>query len=323
MKKTKEKKSKQEKRMDSAVTVQVLLFVIGVMLINVLPVTAYEHSMPEIMTGYAGLTAVRAQLIRYLVIRVLRVTAPALLVLLAAVTGEVIERESIRIHRGHVLCAAIACVIMYPVAFTHRTGFEIQCEKNGCRGPRPVQAISLLADVQRDISAQSAEPPQTEHLTPARENRGYAVRSRRGGHRRHTVYEYALRTDTGETLAQIGKTDWQNAEHLCAYAPHEIALYPHSGLIASFDGGDIPVLNDLETLFTLSIEGNMLSRTTHPQEASFQYFHYYVERDGEQIGQISAEKRTEQYFTTGLHTRVWLEMLYDGQLVRVSNILEF
>lgn len=46
-------------------------------------------------------------------------------------------------------------------------------------------------------------------------------------------------------------------------------------------------------------------------------------RGGEIVCQIAAEKTTEQWMDAGLNTRVWLEMLYEGQTVRVSNILEF
>ena len=48
-----------------------------------------------------------------------------------------------------------------------------------------------------------------------------------------------------------------------------------------------------------------------------------VERGGAPIGSILMKNTQEQWFSSGLHTRCWLELQYDGETVRVSNILEF
>ena len=48
-----------------------------------------------------------------------------------------------------------------------------------------------------------------------------------------------------------------------------------------------------------------------------------VERGGATIGSILMKNTQEQWLESGLHTRCWLEMQYDGETVRVSNILEF
>ena len=326
MKKRKAKKTKREILEDCVLTVQLLIFIIGVPAVHILLAEYYELHPPETMVGTAGLLAVRRQLILYLLFRIVRVICPAVLIITAGILGAGILHEKIRITKIHLLCMAIACLTMYPLAFRCRTGLEVQCEINGYKGPRPVQTVSLLLDVQRDLEERAPEAPEEQYLRPAREDRGYLPRTRGGHAKYHNVWEYVLYpvyTSPDTPYAQIAKSDWEHTAELCRYTPHQVARYPHSGLLASFDGGAVPVLHDLESLFTLTRDGNSVRRTTVPQESSFRYFCFVTERNGQEIGRISAEHSTEEWFSTGLQTRVWLEMLYEGQTVRVSNILEF
>ena len=82
-------------------------------------------------------------------------------------------------------------------------------------------------------------------------------------------------------------------------------------------------VNDLETLFTLTYENNYVRRTVHPHESEMKNLTLIVERGGATIGSILMKNKQEQWLESGLHTRCWLEMQYDGETVRVSNILEF
>lgn len=318
------KKKKESAKFDGTMF-EIIFFFVGTAAINVFLPLVIEKPNAVTYIGTAGLLAARRRLVLYLLIRMARIFAPLLCLLFTGFWVHLLRREKLRPSKERLMIGLMLCLFMYPMTVTHRTGFELQCDVNGYRGIRPVKAIMLLSDIQRDLREQNAPEPETLGLETARENYRYVIHGRRGSRSsRCNVYEYALTDASGNYLAQIAPGDAKNAEGICAYAEHSVALYPHSGFVAAFDGEvSLPQLHDFDSLFTLTYdpETQMLRRTTNPHENEMRFFYMIVERDGEQIGQIGLDNRTEQFFSAGLHTRAWLEMQYEGKQVRVSNII--
>lgn len=286
--------------------------------------TAAEQDAKTLI-GTAGLLAAKQQIIRYLVFRFLRITAPFFTILLTGFAVHLAEHRPLRPSKFRIGIALLLTVCLYPATVQQRTGFELQFEQNGYSGIRTYKAVCLLQDISKDLNAESL-PPQTVYLERDSRDFGYTSRGR-GAHRRIRFPEYGFRFgETGDFIAQISYDDYRKAANLSRYAAHTVALYPHTGFIASFDGGsELPLFDDTSTLFTLtySTDDHMLRRSVHPLEHEMPELTLILVRGGETIGRINAKNRTEQYFSAGLQTRAWLEMYCDGQPVRVSNIIQF
>lgn len=309
----------------SAEGFEIIFFLAATIAIHIIASEVTEQHHAATYVGTAGLLNVRRELIRYLLLRLLRIFMPLLSVLFTGFWVHLFRHEQLRPSKERVLLGLVLCLLCYPSAVKHRTGFEMQCGINGYHGIRPMQAISLLADVQRDLSESAKPEEQTLRVETARENYPYIRHGRRySSSHRINVYEFAL-TDarSDEPLAQIAPGDREALENICSYDEHSAAFFPHSGFVASFDGGGMDKVNDLETLFTLTYENNYVRRTVHPHESEMKNLTLIVERGGAPIGSILMKNTQEQWFSSGLHTRCWLELQYDGETVRVSNILEF
>lgn len=319
---------KKEKKPFDPIYLEVILCVFGPLLLNLLILFALQVQ-PENCIGTDGLLAVRRHLIWYLVGRFAAFIAPAAIVLLSGFFVHLFRREPLRPSKERLKTAGtlfLYCFFFF-LLIPFRSGFEVQAKKNGYSGTRTMQAIALLADINKDLQEETVLPAENYYLDFEREDHGYTIPARRGGKRSHTtIWEYMLRdTEAGTTFAQISKSEYENAkESLCRYTAHEIAFYPNSGLIASFDGGTaMDSLNDFETLFTLTLAGNTVSRTVHPREDEFRQLTMVIERGGERIGSINFKNTTEQWFSLNMDTTVYLTMLYNGETVRVSNALHF
>lgn len=306
---------------------EIVFFFLAIGAAHAFSATLTENSSAETYIGTIGLLTVRRRLVRYLLLRMLRILAPFLSLVISGFFVHLFCRERLLPSKTRLMTGLLLCLILYPLGITHRTGFELQCQINGYCGIRPVQAVMLLADVQKDLKADALPEEQTVRAETARSNFPYTLRSIRFGHNsvHHNVYEYAL-TDAlrDEPLAQIADGNQNAAAQLCSFSEHKISLYPHSGFICAFDGGQMQNIRDLETLFTLtySPEEQTVRRTVHPHEKQMRNLRLIVERDGEIIGRINITDKTEMYFSAGLNTRLRIEADYDGQTVCVSNILE-
>lgn len=301
---------------------------ISIALIRVLTAYAIEAQGAAAYIGTAGLRTVRRKILLYFLLRLCNTAAPLLCILFSGFLVHLIRRERLLPSRTRVLTGLLLCVPMFLTSIVHRTGFEAQCGQTDARGLRPMKMFALLCDVQRDLQESAAPAEYSVYAEAAVQRDSYRFGSGgRYGHTptRHPCTEYVLRY-SGEAagLAQITAAEYQAAKGICPFAPHKIALYPHSGFIASFDGGEISVQNDYETLFTLtySTVDNMLRRTVHPRESEMLALEIVVERGGEIIGRICPDHTTEQYFDPNMTgTRIWMEMNAQNQTVRVSNII--
>ena len=319
---------KKEKKPFDFLQFEITVCVIGSILAFTLLTVLPQLMQPETGIGRAGLLAYRRQVIWYLVGRFAALASPAIIVLLSGFFTHLMQHERPWPSKERLCAAGMVWLVFAPVflLMPHRSGFEVQTERNGYFGLRPMKAIALLLDINKDLHMETADlPVQTRYLDCKREHLDYVLSGRHGGGGRVEVKEYALcDADTGEIIAQIPKSEYEIAkERLCIYTAHEITLYPNSGLIAAFDDGTLDGLNDIETLFTLTLDGNTVSRTVHPRENEFLHFYMIVERDGEQIGQFGTATRTEEWFSLGLNTTVYLTMTYKGETTRVSNVLNF
>ena len=312
----------------AVVLFETVFFFVAIGSIHAVSANLTENSSAETYIGTIGLLTVRRRLVQYLLLRMLRILAPFLSLVRSGFLAHLFRRERLLPSGTRLLTGLFLCLILYPLCIPHRTGFELQCEINGYRGIRPVQAVMLLADVQKDLKADTLPEEQTVRAETACSNFPYTLHSSRFGHNsvHHNVYEYAL-TDAlrNQPLTQIADGNQKAAAQLCTFSAHTVSLYPHSGFICAFDGGSMKNINDLETLFTLtySYDDSTLRRSEHPQEKHMRNLTLIIERSGEIIGEISAKECKPEYLASGYNTRVWLEMFYNGKKVRVSNIAEF
>ncbi len=321
-------KNKKKKDDTDGIVYELCFCLFGTALIHVLLAGVSRiHGAPTYV-GREGLLAVRQTILLFLLSRICIMFAPLLCLLISGFVVHLFRHKKLRPSRKRLLTGLVLCLPMCLFAASHRNGFEVQCGQNGCRGFRSMQLLHLLSDVQKDLH--EAEAPNVLTVSAERKYRYEQYRRSSRGHANRiklTKYreDYLQFSGGADCTAQITHADYQRAAGICTFAEHQIALYPHSGFIQSFDGGALPELHDCETLFTLtySYEDNMLRRTVHPREMQMRSLTLVEERCGEIVCQIAAEKTTEQWMDAGLNTRVWLEMLYEGQTVRVSNILEF
>lgn len=318
---------KKQKKPFDFLQFEIAVCVVGSVLAFTVITVLTQHAQPETGIGRAGLLAYRRQLVWYLIGRFAALASPALIVLLSGFFTHLMQREPIKPSKERLHAAGCVWLFFAPVLLLvpHRSGFELQTELNGYFGLRPMKAIALLMDINKDLHAETADfPVQTCYLDTKRKNFDYSLSGRYGSGGRVEVWEYALcNAETGEIIAQIPKSEYVYAkDRICIYTAHEIALYPHSGLIAAFDDGTFAGLNDIKTLFTLTLDGDTVSRTVHPREDEFQNFSLIIEQNGEQIGDINIINRTE-WLCSGEHTRMYLTITYKGETTRVSNILNF
>ena len=315
---------KQKPKHDLSVTFELVFLFLGGAVADVLLAHSVEDVYTGTLIGTAGLLAARRLLWWYLATRLLRFVSPFVIILLSGFLVHLVRREPLRPSKGRLTVGLLLCLLWYPTMIQNRTGFEKQCEINGYRGIRPMKAIALIVDINKDLNA-PAPQPQTYYIKQVREDCGFIVHGGRYGHgSRRNVWEYTLNNEqTRDPIAQISYSDYHAAENLCYYSAHEIALYPNSGFVAAFDGGEMAGINDIETLFTLTRNGHIIARSTHPREKEMYHITMIVQRDGVVIGQICADDAREEWFSLGLNTEVWLEMSYEGKTVRVSNILQF
>jgi hypothetical protein len=315
---------KQKSEADLSVTFEIVFMLLGSSFINALLPFTIEKMSTGTYIGTAGLLTVRRQLVWYLISRIIRFFAPLICVLISGFFVHLFRREPLRPSGDRVRVGLLLCLPWYLAMIQNRTGFEQQCDINGYRGIRPVKAVMLLIDVQKDLNDASAQKT-TYYLKKGRDDFGYTLSGTSGRYSsHHKVLEYMLSDERARRpVVQISEGDYKKAENLCIYTEHTLALYPHSGFLASFDGGDMSGINDLETLFTLTRSGNIITRSVHPREEEMRSLTMVLRRNGEEFGRISAAQPREEWLDIGLDTEVWLEMLYDGNMIRVSNILQF
>ena len=284
---------------------------------------------PAAYAGFEALQNLRHYLIMWLVTRYLRILLPALLVLLSGCILRLVRRKPSGSPRTRLILAGGMTVCCLLSLLRQRSGFELQCGLNGCRGTAAMQVMALYRDIGRDLEA-APEEPVTHPVKAETADYGYTTFSRKTWqHRRIHVQEAALcDAETGEQIAQISLEEYQAAQELnWLTMSRSITLYPHSGLIASVDGMDgASALASAENLFTLtySAADQMIRRTTLP-DAHMPEGHLtlVIERNGERAAEIGMENDTFMPWHSGHDTTAWLQIRRNGSTYRVSNILTF
>ncbi|MBR4200850.1 MAG: hypothetical protein IKQ91_06185 [Oscillospiraceae bacterium] len=320
---------KKKKELSDGLTFEIIFFFVGPALMYILFALAVETDKAQTYIGTAGLLTVRRKILFYLFSRICVVFAPLICLLISGFCVHLYRHEPLRPSKDRLKIGLLCCLVLFIIIPQHRTGFETQCERNGYHGLRIMKMTALLIDVQKDLL--ETEPPEVQTVYAERRREIEQYRFGNGGryaHRsgQHTYYEYALQDPDSRTIiAQITRREYEKAEQICKFAAHEIAVYPHSGFLASFEGGEMPQLNDFETLFTLTYSpaDGILHRTEHPKEKQMLQLELVTERNGEVIGRFATDKGTEEFYDPNMtNTRIWLEMSYDNARVRVSNIIE-
>ncbi len=205
-----------------------------------------------------------------------------------------------------------------------RNNIDIQSRKNDyCEFP-PVETISLIIDISRDISDMETYTTKADSCSVRKETYSYSYNSVRRGRQTVNVTEYALTGTNGTTISQISFNDYNTLkDKFRQYVPHTIELYKNSGLIASIDGENHNFKTDIMEYVKLSYSNGKFIRTVHKNESEFRCLTFMVELNGEVIAGINAREKTEFSFTLQKGMKAYIAMADTGKYECISNVIEY
>ena len=224
---------------------------------------------PETYIGTAGLTQIR----RFLYLRFFGSIALAAAVFLCPLLGGVVYRavkqgedylsRRFRLIVGGVL--AVLVILLAPCGSMEFGGHVCQqMEMNGYRGLPLMKTAAMILAVEKDLA--EGETTLYTDQTCTVQTVDYVSKTRRHGTTHHFVWY--LKRD-GFPCGELSQQDKAAITHnTFAYATHDVAVFTHSGLIASIDGAETLDFPPLEALITLTYdeEAGRIHRTLLPNE---------------------------------------------------------
>ena len=287
----------------------------------------YDRSHPvSTLTGHDALL----QIHRYLGCLMLQLIAMPFAFALSGFVGSLICRAGNEEYKDKrkwspaavIILAVLGTVVM--LLIPRVSGFDLQEELNGYKGPPIVRIAKLYNACGKDIKNGAVRSIEIDSAETGYDIFTYRkAGTSKGSHQTGYSSQYSLNNGEGP-VAQISKSDGSHMEMLfMTRNRHSAELYENSGLIASLDGYD-NMLFDYSELFTIDYDGEYLRRTFAEDESKLKELSLYMEYDGEQTGDILVGSKKQLYFPnvkkgSSGYLRIW----YNGEPVRVSNIIEF
>ena len=258
-------------RRDPAIAVETIAeFLFGGAAMAGLMILLYRLA-PETYIGMAGLTQIR----RYLYLRFFGNIVLAAAVFLCPLLGGVVYRaikrgedylsRRFRLIVGGVL--AVLVILLAPCGSLEFGGHAYQqMEMNGYRGLPLMKVGAMILDIEKDMK--EGETTLYTDQTCTVQTVDYVSHTRKHGTSHHFVWY--LKRD-GFPCGELSR---QNRAAITGntfeYAPHDVAVYKNSGLIASIDGAETLEFPPMEALITLTYddEAGRIHRTLLPNEDS-------------------------------------------------------